>query len=197
MILPLQITTRNMARSEALEARVREKAEKLDRFSRHIMGFHVVIEAPHRHHREGKRYAVRIDVTVPGTELIVSRQSDEDVEVALRDAFDSARRQLEDYERRRRRDVKVHEPPPRARVARLFDEDGYGFLETPDGREVYFHRNSVLHGAWGALKVGDEVRFFEEDGEKGPQASTVELALPPAGRRRSRPPRPEERAEPG
>lgn len=173
MKLPLQLSFRNMERSKALEDHIRERAQKLDRFSPHIIGLHVIVEAPHRHHREGKLYSVRFDITVPGAELVVTRQQNEDVHVALRDAFDAARRLLEDYERRRRRQVKQHEPLPLARVAKLFPESGYGFLETPDGREIFFHENAVLEGGFRKLEVGSEVRFVEEEGERGPQASTV------------------------
>jgi cold shock CspA family protein len=69
----------------------------------------------------------------------------------------------------------MHESPPHARVARLFPEDGYGFLETPEGTEVYFHRNSVLDAGFNRLKVGAEVAFVTEEGEKGLQASTVRI----------------------
>jgi cold shock CspA family protein len=61
-------------------------------------------------------------------------------------------------------------------VVRLFPQEGYGFLQAPDGREIYFHEKSVLKGAFGRLKVGDEVRYAEELGEEGPQASTVAVA---------------------
>lgn len=93
--------------------------------------------------------------------------------MAIRDAFDAARRKLQDYARRRRGVLKVHEGSPRARVAKLFPEERFGFLETPDGREIYFHENSVLDFDFKRLKVGTEVHFVEELGEKGPQASTV------------------------
>ncbi|MFQ5792820.1 MAG: cold shock domain-containing protein, partial [Acidobacteriota bacterium] len=117
---------------------------------------------------------------LPGEELVVSRNpadhaAHEDVYVAVRDAFDEVRRQLEDCVRRRRGHLKRREGLPRARVRRLFKENGYGFLETIDGREIYFHRNSVLRNRFDLLKVGTEVRFSEEKGEKGPQASTVEM----------------------
>jgi ribosomal subunit interface protein len=175
MKLPLQITTRNVSISEVVKDDIREKAAKLDHFSDHIMGLRVMVEAPHRHHRQGVRYLVRIDITTPGTELVIKRQPHEDIYVAVRDAFDAARRKLEDYERRIRRDVKFHESMPHARVSKLFLGEGYGFLETPDGHEVYFHRNSVLNGAFDRLTVGTEVRFVEKLGEKGPQASTVAI----------------------
>jgi len=95
--------------------------------------------------------------------------------VTLRDAFDAARRKLQDYARRRGA-VKALEARPHGRVSRMFQEKGYGFLETPDGREVYFHRNSVLELGFDHLQVGDRVYFAEGEGEKGPQASTVRLA---------------------
>lgn len=178
MKLPVQITFRGFPPSEAIEAAVRERAGKLDRFYSGIMGCRVVVEAPHRHHRDGRIYHVRIDLTVPGGELVVKRDparhgAHQDVYVAIRDAFDAARRQLEDYARRQRLRVKTHEGTPHARVGRLFMD--YGFLETADGREIYFHRNSVLHKGFDRLKVGTEVRFAEEGGERGPQASTVEI----------------------
>ena len=173
MELPLQVTLRDVSPSEAVEGYIRERAAKLDAFYDRIMGCRVVVEAPVRHHRKGGPFKVRIDLTVPGDELVVNRQSDEDLYVAIRDAFDAMRRRLEDYARRQRGSVKAHEAPPPARVSKLFPEEGYGFLETPDGSEIYFHRNSVLGAGFDRLEVGTEVRFVEELGEQGPQASTV------------------------
>ncbi len=173
MRLPLQLTVRNMSLSEAAETDIREKAARLDSFYDQVMGCRVIVEAPHRHHHKGVLYNVRIDMTVPGSEIVIKREPHEDLYVAIRDAFDAARRQLEDFARRRRGDVKTHEAPSHARVTKLLAE--YGFLETPDGREIYFHRNSVLDGGFDRLKTGAEVRFSEEEGEQGPQASTVAL----------------------
>jgi len=99
----------------------------------------------------------------------------EDVFVAIRDAFDAAQRQLADYARRQRGATKAHDDGGVARVCRLFLEDGYGFIATVDGSEVYFHRNSVIDGAFDTLKVGSEVRLAIEAGDKGPQASTVHI----------------------
>lgn len=114
MQVPLQIAFLNMSRSEAVEAEVRKRAARLERFFDHMTGCRVVIEAPHRHHRHGKLYDVRIDISVPGAELVVNRsgpknQAHEDVYVALRDAFDAATRQLQDYVRVMRGDVKNHD----------------------------------------------------------------------------------------
>jgi cold shock CspA family protein len=176
--LPLEIAFENMPHSEAVAEEVRAKADKLDEFCGRIMRCRVVIAVPHKHHEHGNYYQVRIDLTVPGEEIAVNREAPEpvpfkDVRVAIRDAFAAARRKLEDYARRHRHDVKSHEPAPHAKVARVYADEGYGFLETPDGREVYFHRNSVLHGQFDGLQPGTEVTFVEEAGEKGPQASTV------------------------
>lgn len=173
MQLPLQVTLRDISPSEAIEAYIRERAAKLEQFYDRIISCRVVVEAPVRHHRKGGPYKVRIDLTVPGDELVVDRQVDEDLYVAIRDAFHAARRKLEDYARRQRGAVKVHEASPHARVAKLFPEEGYGFLETPDGREVYFHRNSVIGSGFDRLEIGTEVRFAEESGEQGPQATAV------------------------
>ena len=178
MEIPLQVTFRSTPPSRAVEAHIREKAEKLDTFYSRIMGCRVVVEAPHRRHHKGKLYHVRIDMTVPGGELVVNREPSkhieyEDVYVAVRDAFDAARRQLQNFAKRQRRDVKTHEVIPYARVGKLFREKGFGFLELPDGREVYFHKNSVLEMPFDLMEVGMEVHFAEEQGEKGPQASTV------------------------
>lgn len=180
MQLPLQITFRDIPPSPAIESKIREKAAKLDEFYDRIIGCRVVVEAPHRRHHQGKIYHVRIDLTLPGGEVVVNRDpaehhAYEDAYVAIRDAFDAAARQLEDYARRQRADTKTHEPgsAPHGRVAKLFTEEGYGFIEVSDGREIYFHRNSVLDDAFDKLAVGSEVRFAEEEGNEGPQASTV------------------------
>jgi cold shock CspA family protein len=192
-----------MAPSEVIEAHVREAAQKLDSFYDDIMRCRVLVETPHQHHRKGKQYHVRIDLTVPGGEFVIKRAprhitdsptryrkvpedveleesrelskyaAHDDIQLAIRDAFDAARRKLQDYARRRRGVLKVHEGSPHARVSKLFPDDDFGFLETPDGREIYFHANSVLDSGFSDLKIGTEVHFAEEPGEKGPQATTV------------------------
>jgi len=180
MHVPLQIAFHNLDRSEAVKALIEEKVESLERFFGRITSCRVVVEAPHRHHRRGNQYLVRIDLAVPGGEIVVNRDppkhtDSSDLHVAIRDAFEAAQRQLEDHARRHRHQVKSHEPAPHARVSRVFPEEGYGFLETPDGREVYFHKNAVLNGDFEGLLPGTEVAFAEETGEKGPQASTVRV----------------------
>jgi cold shock CspA family protein/ribosome-associated translation inhibitor RaiA len=178
MQLPLQVSFRQMDHSESIESLIREKAAKLDTFADHIMSCRVVVEPAGKHHLHGNQYEVRIDLKVPGEEIAVMREPSQhseyrDIHVALRDTFDSARRKLEDYVRRRRGMVKALETAPHARVCKLFPQEGYGFIATPDGREIYFHRDSVLHDGFSRLEIGNEVTFVEEEGKKGPQASTV------------------------
>jgi ribosomal subunit interface protein len=178
MAIRLEISFKDLEPSPAIEARIREKAARLERFHERIVGCHVTVEAPHRRHRHGKLYRIRIDLSLPGKDVFVDRagpqdHAHEDVYVAIRDAFDAAVRQLEDHARRMRGDVKAHEVPDHGRIARLLGD--YGFIDDTDGREVYFHRNSVVDGSFEQLNVGDEVRLTidEEEGLKGPQASSV------------------------
>lgn len=176
----MQITFRGFPHSDAVEANIREKAEKLNEFYPRIMSCRVVVEAKHHHHYKGNLYHVRIDLMVPQKELVVSREQHdehghEDVYVAIRDAFKAARRQLEDHARQQRGDTKAHEVPPHGKITKLVPEADYGIIETPEGREVYFHRNSVLEAGFDTLEVGSEVRYAEEQGERGPQASTVHI----------------------
>lgn len=198
MQLPLQVTFRNMEASGAVQGWIEEEVARLESLYRPVMGCRVAVEVPHRHHKKGVQYHVRIDLTVPGGELVIKHQPSargralqagrreitKDLEVgvphknlrqAIDDAFKAAARRLQDYARRQNGRVKTHEPAPVARVSQLLADKGYGFLTAPDGREIYFHRDSVLNRAFNRLKVGTAVAFAEEQGEKGPQASTVRI----------------------
>jgi cold shock CspA family protein len=141
---------------------------------------------------------VLIELTVPGAPLIVAghepslhgrlkdleseeHRKDTDIErihryaaVAIREAFESARRRLEDVAREQRGDVKTHQVPDHGHVVELERTGGYGFIQAGDQR-VYFHRASVLDEAFDQLTIGSRVAFAAEQGEKGPQASTVRL----------------------
>jgi ribosomal subunit interface protein len=185
----LQITFRDMTSSETIDARIRERAAKLDEHFDRIVACRVAIEAPHRRHQSGPEYRCRIDLVVPNAELVAETPEGKDLPGgaygAVDEAFDEIARQLDSYLQRSRWDVKQHGRTPHARVSKLMREEPkgtrYGFLETHDGREIYFHENAVLHGNYHKLEIGSEVRFAEEDGEKGPQASTVAVT-----KRRSR-----------
>jgi cold shock CspA family protein len=175
--------------SEALAAQVIDDVARLERFCERITGCVVTLEGLGKHHRQsGSQYRVRIELTVPGGKVVVGRDPPKtsahaDLYAAAKGAFREARRQLEDYVRRRDQRVKAHAPPSTGEVVRLFPGGGYGFLRTEDGREIYFHEHSVLGGSFSRLKVGSRVRFAEEPGDEGPQASTVR----PLGRRAAQP----------
>lgn len=173
MQVPLQITTRGIPRSPALEAGIREKAAKLEEFHPRITSCHVAVEESGKHRHQGRSFTVRIDLRVPGREIAVTRDHHEDVFVALRDAFDSAKRQLEEVVREKRGDVKVHDIPQHGKIARLSVDDGCGFIETADGRELYFSRENVVYPAFEQLESGIQVQFIEELAGEGPQAKRV------------------------
>lgn len=180
MQIPLQISFHNVDHSPQLEARVREAVAKLEHFYDRIIGCRVAIELPHRHHHQGALYRVRIHLTLPDGDIEVTRSPDEDHAhedpyVAIRDAFKAARRRLEDYARRRRGVLKTHETPQHGRITALDRASGFGEIVTADGREVRFHRNSVVEADFDQLSEGIEVRFSEVAGEDGPFASTVHV----------------------
>jgi cold shock CspA family protein len=178
MQVPLQISFDGVPESDAVLQDILSWAAELERLDDRLVSCHVVVGAPHRHGRQGRLFSVRIRLVVPGRELVVDREHHDspehaDVHVAIRDAFRGARRQLQDAVRLHRRQVKNHVRPPYGRVARVFPEGGFGFIETPDGRELHFHRHGVLQDGFGALRVGMEVRFRESSGNAGPSAASV------------------------
>jgi cold shock CspA family protein len=150
------------------------------RFGR-ITACRVVVKGPGDHKRTGGLYGISIHLAIPNSkDVSVGRtpQNDEryaDIHFAINDSFKRARRQLQDRVRRLRGQVKHHEPAPAGKVVRIDPSGEFGFIETTDGREIYFHKNSVLDAALSRLKVGTAVAYAEEEGEKGPQASTVRL----------------------
>ena len=179
MQIPLQITIRDIASSDALEAHIREKVDKLENFFDGLIFCNVVVEMPHKHHHQGKEFNVRIHIGVPSGDIVVNRYHHEDPYVALRDAFDAAKRQLEDYVRKIQRNTKTHVIDQYGHVARIFHEEGYGFILGHDNVERYFHRDNVIDPGFERLKEGDEVKFIEdlelELGAESPQAKRVSI----------------------
>ena len=179
MQTPVQIDFQGMDADHEVRGAIAAHVASLEeRFGRVTAG-RVVLKAPGGRHRTGGLYEINIRLSLPeGREVNVARtaQLDErysDLNFAINDAFKRARRQLQDRAQRIRGDVKLHESPPIATVARLDPAGLFGFLETADGREVYFHRNSVINGGFDGLGVGARVTFAETAGDKGPQASVV------------------------
>ena len=181
MQTPIEIDFQGMNARPEIQADIAKHVAELEqRFGRVTAG-RVVLKAPGSHHRTGGLYEVNIRLALPdGRDVNVDRtaKADErhsDLTFAINDAFKRARRQLQDRVRELQGQVKHHEGAMIGSVARLDPSGEFGFLETNDGGEIYFHRNSVLDGAYSRLAVGTRVTFAEEMGEKGPQASTVKL----------------------
>lgn len=180
MQIPLQITFRHMEKSEAVEANIQKHIDKLEQYNHNIMGCHVIVDVPDQHRHKGGVFSIHIHLTIPGEEIVVSSKQDdahahEDIYVALRDAFKAAQRQLEARVEKMKRKVKVHEAPPHGTVTEVYPNMDYGRIKSADGRDVYFHANSLVNGELDKLEVGDEVRFAEEPGDEGPQASSVQV----------------------
>ena len=201
MQLTPNITFRGMRRSRALESDILIRTAKLEHYYPSLIGCRVLIELRGRHHEAGNLVHVRIDLTVAGAEVVISheaglhgtardlhaRRASKSTEadparkhalVAIHEAFDSARRRLQDIARRQRGDVKTAVRQQRGRVAELYPLDRYGYIEGADGHHVYFQKNSVLGNAFSRLTVGAPVSYAEESGDKGPQASTVKMVHP-------------------
>lgn len=170
---PLEIRCHELDLSEGERTLIHDKAHELERFCPDLVGCDVFAEGPGGHHREGGPYGVHVRLNVPDQEIAISRQESAILHDAIAEAFSAARRRLQDYVRERRGSVKHHEPATHGSVVRLLTERDCGFLETDDGREVYFHRNAVLEPGYDHMAVGDRVRFAEEQGDEGPQASSL------------------------
>lgn len=200
MLLPVQVTFRNIEDHAGIEDYVQKEAAKLERFYSRISSCRVIVERPQRA-TSSKLYHVRIDLGVPNEELVVkhipslhgtlqdmqtqkSRREAKAVlehkspKRAIHEAFQEMGRQLQEYARRQEGGVKTKQGMQEATVKEILPEEGYGFLETEDGRAVYFHQASVLDGHFPQLRIGTRVNFAEESGEKGPQASTVKVIHP-------------------
>jgi len=182
MEVPLELAFKDVQRTEAIDEFIQEKLERLERVCDYIVSCRLTVEKPQRHQQTGSPYRARLVVRVPpGHEIVAKRESSagdmhEQLITVLNDVFETARRQLQSLVDRQQGLVKRHpEREMMAVVVRLFRENSYGFLRAADGMEIYFHRNSVLHDDFDRLEVGTGVRYEVEEGEKGPQATTVEL----------------------
>jgi cold shock CspA family protein len=186
MTLAPQIAFRNMEAQPELEESVLKEAKKLEVFFSRITSCRVAIEAPARQGQGRVHHRIRIDLGVPGEELVVehnatphpdqekSNRKQRDAGIAIREAFREMRRRVQDYTQRMRPVVDDRPGPLEGKVTKILIDQGFGFIEG-DGHGIYFHRNSVVGGQFESLRIGSRVRFTEEEGDKGPQASTVRL----------------------
>jgi ribosomal subunit interface protein len=181
MQVPLEVTFRDMDKSEAVESHIRDYVARLERFCDHIDSCRVALEQPHKHAKHGHGYRVRIDLRIPpGNEVVITREPQEgggvhdDLYKVVHDAFKAAERKVKKLTEQQRGEVKRHpEQQLEAVVVKLNDD--HGFLESTHGETIYFHENSVLPPGFDALREGAGVAYEEEAGDEGPQASSVRL----------------------
>ena len=174
MQIPVHLSCSGVELTPDQEALIRAAVAKLERFFDRLVACRVTVSVPNRYPGgEPVAWALRIALTVPGDELVVTRQAKPTFREALDDAFDAARRRLQDFARELRGDVKLPADAPQGQVTRLFSYEGYGFITAEDGHEIYFHGNSVPDDGFDRLTIGTFVRYVESEGERGPQASTV------------------------
>lgn len=181
MQVPTEIVFQNCQPSDALRAEIDRQVQRLEKFSGRITSCRVVVRVPETRHRHGDAFRIELRIALPQRrDVVVNRThadepEDEHALVAISKAFSAAQRQIEDAMRDMRGQVKAHEVPNHGRVMRFLAGEDYGFIETTEGQELYFHRNAVLDNAFDKLSIGDEVRFVESQGEKGPQATSVRV----------------------
>ncbi|MDG0815954.1 HPF/RaiA family ribosome-associated protein [Bdellovibrio svalbardensis] len=179
-MIDLKIQFLGFPESEAVSAAVWDYVEHLEKLCDQIMSCHVVINRPPQKSHQGGIYHIKIRLHMRGANIIIDKEpgknhAHEDVYVALRDAFDAAKRKVEDFMRIRSGRVKTIAKPMHARIIRLLFNEDCGFVLAEDQREIYFHRNSVLNQNFDDLKVGQEVRFSETMGENGPQITSMQV----------------------
>jgi cold shock CspA family protein/ribosome-associated translation inhibitor RaiA len=181
MQTPPQIDFQGLSGTPQIQDAIAKHVEELEQRLGRITACRVVVKGPGQHHQQGGLYDVHIRLALPdGREVNVARtppadKRHSDLTFAIDDAFRHARRKLQDEARRLQGQIKHHEEQPIGAVTRLDPSGEFGFLQTADGREIYFHRNSVLANGFSRLRVGSRVIFVEEEGEKGIQASTVRI----------------------
>ncbi len=209
MQVPPEISVKGFKMTPAVEKLLEKQIDRLEKVCDYITSVRVAIEKEQNRHQTGNPYRIRLDIRVPPNhELVTKHQSviHKDMRVppkneaepeaalnrlpklpkyevlstAIRNTFDSARRQLEKLVELQRKNVKNHpNNQVMGYVEKINRDEDYGFIRSNDGQQVYFHKNSTLHDEWERLQVGTGVRFVEEEGEKGLQASSLELVDKP------------------
>ena len=180
-----EVIFHDVERSPWVENYIQERLQRLDKFADGITSCRVSLTQEQASQHKGNRYSLMVEVRMPPNHDLAARKAKvihdmhTQLPALINLAFGAIERQLKKTAQRRRYDEKRHDGQPHGIVEKLFDE-GYGFLrEIGDDRQVYFHRNSVLHGDFDRLAIGTEVRFTPQDGENGPQASSVQIVARP------------------
>ena len=181
-----EVIFKGVDRSAWVENYVAERLEHLEKFSRDITRCHVTLTREQSSQRKGNRYSVMVEVRVPKQHDLAVRKQKQirdmhtQLPAVINEAFGAIETQLKRTIARRRHDEKVHDGQPHGMVEKIFADEGYGFIRAlEDDRQFYFHANSVLHDDFARITVGAEVRFVAEQGEDGPQATSVQVVAKP------------------
>ncbi|PIZ04779.1 MAG: ribosomal subunit interface protein [Gammaproteobacteria bacterium CG_4_10_14_0_8_um_filter_38_16] len=177
MQVPVQITFRDLPHSDAVKSHLEERVDKLQQFCHNIISCHIVVELSNKNQHRGNLHNTHITITVPGKELVTTRNEMEDMYLSIRSAFDDMTVQLESYVEHIQNKVKNHQTTTTmaGKIVRLFNGDGFGFIEGANGIEFYFNANHVLEPNFHKLTVGTPVHFIEGMGTDGPQAHRVKI----------------------
>ncbi len=175
-----QITFKDIDHSDAVEARIRERIEKLEQIYDRIISCKVWVRAPHGRKTKGKHYVIDIELQTPIGTLSVGRKpgdvnAHEDIYVSIRDSFNAMERQLRKQKEQHSGRPEESLSPLQGTIESLDPEKDCGQIATTDGRLIYFHRNAVIDQSYDDLKTGDAVELVvdREGAEDGPHASTV------------------------
>lgn len=189
MQVPLEVSYRGVDKTPEIQSLIEEKTAKLEEICDYMIACRVAVEKPQEHQRQGNPHRVRLDISIPPNKDVVVTKEPSDMDmhdplsVVIREAFNAARRQVKEIVERQAGRTKSHpEQAAGAIVAKLFEDQEYGFLKTVDGRDIYFHKNAVAGDEFDRLDIGTGVRFVESEGEMGPQASTVQIVAKPGSR---------------
>jgi cold shock CspA family protein/ribosome-associated translation inhibitor RaiA len=175
-----EIIFHDVDRTDWVEAYVIERLRRLERFADGITRCRVSLTQEVASHTKGNRYSVMVEVRLPPNHDLAAKKQKvvhdmtTQLPALINQAFSAVESQVKKTAQLRRGELKTRDAEPRGLVASLSPE-GFGFIRSFDNRDVYFHRNSVLHGDFERLAVGTEVRFSPEEGEKGLQASSVQV----------------------
>src|SRR5919201_1518404 len=186
MQLAPEVIFKGVRRTLWVQNYITERLDHLEKFAPDITRCHVTLSREQSSQRKGNRYSVMVEVRVPRQhDLAVKKQKEiremrTQLPAVINEAFGAIEKQLKKTVALRRQEEKAHDGAPRGLVEKLYPDAGYGFIRTvDDDRQFYFHRNSVLHDDFGRLSVGTEVRFNPQQGEEGPQASSVQIVAKP------------------
>lgn len=188
MQVPPEMAFRGVQPTDDLKALILEGIEKLEAVHPRLITCRTMVDDVTPERRSGNNYRVRLEISIPHKTVIVDQSHPDgaehhDVAQTIREAFSVARERLKKVKAVQRGDVKTHDLPPHGRIVRLLSEDGgvrYGFLESRDGRQIYFSEDALVDLDYDELEVGDEVRYTSAEGGDGPRASTVARLRPDA-----------------